>query len=109
MFDMGASLAISHDTNDFNGPVQAPPTPKKIGGMANGLETKGEGSVMWSFHNLDRSEMKICTECHCHVPEAWAHLVSPQRPLFNKAKGLKKENMKETRKTFACVFKDVLP
>ena len=87
IFDTGASLAITFDKNDFEGPIQSPNRPMKLGGMANGLEIEGIGTVAWGFTAADGSEIVLRTQCY-YVPRANARLLSPQR-LLNKAKGVK--------------------
>ena len=45
IFDTGASLAITFDKTDFDGPLTVPKGDLRLGGMANGLKIEGVGSV----------------------------------------------------------------
>ena len=86
IFDTGASLGITFDKNDFDGPLTVPEGDLRLGGMAQGLKIAGVGPVTWTFRNPDGSEVKIRSQCY-YVPEAKVRLISPQR-LFNKNKGV---------------------
>ena len=86
IFDTGASLGITYDKEDFDGPLTVPEGDLRLGGMAQGLKIEGVGPVTWTFRNPDGSEMKIRSQCY-FVPEAKVRLISPQR-LFNKTKGV---------------------
>ena len=84
IFDTGASLAITPDEKDFNGPLSIPSGDLRLGGMANGLRIAGMGTVTWTFTNPDGSEVQITGQAY-HVPGAKARLLSPQR-LFDGGK-----------------------
>ena len=43
IFDTGASLAITLDEADFDGPLTLPKGELRLGGMANGLKFEGMG------------------------------------------------------------------
>ena len=45
IFDTGASLAITHEKADFDGPLTVPKGDLRLGGMTNGLKIQGVGSV----------------------------------------------------------------
>ena len=83
IFDTGASLAITQDITDFNGPLSVLPSGNlRLGGMANGLKITGMGMVTWTFTNPDGSEIQIKGQAY-HVPGAKAQLLSPQRLFDN--------------------------
>jgi hypothetical protein len=86
IFDTGASLGITYDKLDFDGPLTIPEGDLRLGGMAQGLKIDGIGVVTWTFRNADGSELTIRSQCY-YVPNAKVRLLSPQR-LFNKAKGV---------------------
>ena len=84
VFDTGASLGITHDIQDFDGPLTIPDCDLRLGGMANGLKIAGVGPVTWTFSNKDGTEVQIRSQCY-YVPQSKMRLISPQR-LFNKEK-----------------------
>ena len=84
IFDTGASLGITHDIQDFDGPLTIPDCDLRLGGMANGLKIAGVGPVTWTFSNKDGTEVQIRSQCY-YVPQSKMRLISPQR-LFNKEK-----------------------
>ena len=84
IFDTGASLAITPDEKDFNGPLSIPSGDLRLGGMANGLRIAGMGTVTWTFTNPDGTEVQITGQAY-RVSGAKARLLSPQR-LFNSGK-----------------------
>jgi hypothetical protein len=86
IFDTGASLGITFDKRDFDGPLTVPDGDLRLGGMAQGLKIEGIGPVTWTFRNDDGSEVQIRSNCY-YVPGAQAQLISPQR-LFNKNRGV---------------------
>jgi hypothetical protein len=86
IFDTGASLGITFDREDFDGPLTIPDGDLRLGGMAQGLKIEGVGPVNWTLTNTDGSELTIRSQCY-YVPEAKVRLLSPQR-LFNKSKGV---------------------
>ena len=49
VFDTGASLGITFDKNDFDGPLTVPEGDLRLEGMAQGLKIKGIGPVIWTF------------------------------------------------------------
>jgi hypothetical protein len=92
IFDTGASLGITHDIQDFDGPLTIPDCDLRLGGMANGLKIEGIGPVTWTFSNKDGTEVQIRSQCNyvrqCnYVPQSKMRLISPQS-LFNKEKGV---------------------
>lgn len=87
IFDTGASLGITHDIHDFDGPLTVPEGELRLGGMAQGLLIEGIGPVTWTFRNSDGSEVEIRSNCY-YVPNSKVRLISPQR-LFNAAKGIR--------------------
>jgi hypothetical protein len=82
IFDTGASLEITPDLTDFDGPLSVPSGNLRLGGMANGLKIAGMCTVIWTFTNPEGSEIQIKGQAH-HVPGAKARLLSFQR-LFDK-------------------------
>ena len=86
IFDTGASLGITFDKMDFDGPLTVPDGDLRLGGMAQGLKIEGIGPVTWTFRNADGSELIIRSQCY-YVPNAKVRLLSPQR-LFNKKRGM---------------------
>ena len=97
IFDTGASLAITPDKSDFDGPLSVPSGDLRLGGMANGLRIEGIGQVTWTFTNTDGTEVRIIGLAY-YVPGAKARLLSPQR-LFDggKLKGHYQGDHKEFR------------
>ena len=97
IFDTGASLAITPDKSDFDGPLSVPSGDLRLGGMANGLRIEGNGQVTWTFTNPDGTEVRISGLAY-YVPGAKARLLSPQR-LFDggKLKGSYQGDHKEFR------------
>ena len=87
IFDTGASLAITPDKSDFDGPLTVPKGDLRLGGMANGLLIEGVGPVTWTFTNPDGTEVRICSMAY-YVPGAKARLLSPQR-LFDPKTGVR--------------------
>ena len=59
IFDTGASLAITPDKSDFDGPLTIPKGDLWLGGMVNGLVIEGVGPVTWTFTNPDGTEVRI--------------------------------------------------
>ncbi len=86
IFDSGASLGITFDKNDFDGPLSKPEGDLRLGGMASGLLIEGIGSVTYTFRNGNGTEVQIRSNCY-YVPGAQVRLISPQR-LFNSARGV---------------------
>lgn len=86
LFDTGASLGITFDKNDFDGPLIVLGGDLRLGGMAQGLKIEDVGPVTWTFRNSDGSELMIRLQCY-YVLESRMRLLSPQR-LLNKEKGV---------------------
>ena len=86
IFDTGASLGITYEKDDFEGPLTIPEGDLRLGGMAQGLKIEGVGAVTWTFRNFNSSEVCIRSQCY-YVPEAKVRLISPQR-LFDKHRGI---------------------
>ena len=61
IWDSGASISITPDTNDFDGTLQRPGTITQLKGIARGLQIKGQGEVTWAFHDVNGNlrELKI--------------------------------------------------
>ena len=98
IFDTGASLAISPDKNDFVGPI-SPLSGLTLGGLANGLNIQGIGTVKWKFRSS--SQVMVITSSCYYVPGARAKLISPQR-LFKSASGVKgKYTIEENNSTLS--------
>jgi hypothetical protein len=85
IFDTGASIAITPNQHDFVEHPTSLSRPMTLGGMANDLESKGIGTVAWTFDAADGSEIQLLTQAYW-VPNSNARLLSPQK-LFNKKKG----------------------
>jgi hypothetical protein len=58
----GASLAITQDKSDFDGPLTIPKGDLRLGGMANGLKIEGMGAITWTFSNGLAEE--VCRSRH---------------------------------------------
>jgi hypothetical protein len=86
IFDTGASLAITPDKTDFDGPLTIPKGDLRLGGMANGLKIVGMGPVTWTFSNGSAADVAIRGMAY-YVPKATAQLLSPQR-LFDASTGI---------------------
>ncbi len=85
IFDTGASLAISPEKADFDGPLTIPKGDLRLGGMANGLKIEGLGSITWTFSNGAGDDVVVRGMAN-YVPKAKARLLSPQR-LFDTSTG----------------------
>ena len=86
IFDTGASLAITHEKADFDGPLTVPKGDLRLRGMANGLKIEGVGSVTWTFSNSKGDDVCVRGLAY-YVPKATARLLSPQR-LFDASTGM---------------------
>ena len=86
IFDTGASLAITPDKTDFDGPLTVPKGDLRLGGMANGLKIEGMGPVTGTFANGAAGDMVVRGMAY-YVPKAPARLLSPQR-LFDASIGM---------------------
>jgi hypothetical protein len=86
IFDTGASLAISPKRGDFVNEPTPLNRPTTLGGMANDLEIKGIGTVVWTFDANDGTEIQIRTQTYW-VPGAKSRLLRPQK-LYNKKQGV---------------------
>ncbi|KAI2506894.1 hypothetical protein MHU86_7579 [Fragilaria crotonensis] len=51
IWDSGASISITPDLSDFEGPVTSPGTITQLKGIAKGLQIKGQGEVTWAVHD----------------------------------------------------------
>ena len=81
IFDTDASLAITHDTVDFDGPLTVPKGDLRPGGMANGLKMEGVSSVTRTYSNIEGDD--VCVRGFAYyVLKATARLLSHQR-LFD--------------------------
>ena len=85
--DTGASLAITHDKNDFDGPLTVPKGDLRLGGMANGLNIEGFGSFTWTFRNGTGEDVCVRGLAY-YVPKTTARLLSPQRLFDASSTGL---------------------
>ena len=86
IFDTGASLAITPDKTDFDGPLTKPKGDLWLGGMANGLKIEGMGPVTWTISNGAADNVVVRGMAY-KVPKATAHLLSLQR-LFDASTGM---------------------
>ena len=86
IFDTGASLAITYNKPDFDGPLSLPKGDLRLGGMANGLKIEGIGLVTWTFVASDGFPLTVQGLSY-YVPQAPARLLSPQR-LFDSSNGV---------------------
>ena len=102
IFDTGASLAITFEKSDFVGPIR-PLFNHCLGGLANGLNIAGIGTVRWKFRSKG-SILSVISSAY-YVPKAKARLISPQR-LFNAEKGVTGRFIVEETKT-TLIFDDV--
>ena len=103
IFDTGASLGITFDKNDFDGPLTLPEGDLRLRGMAQGLRIEGIGTVTYTFQNGNDDEVEIKSNCF-YIPKAKVHLLSPQR-LFCQKQGVSgKYQGDET--SFQLIFND---
>ena len=51
IWDSGASITISPNKEDFDGPILKPSTITQLKGIAKGLQIEGQGHFKWSFHD----------------------------------------------------------
>ena len=79
ILDTGASLAITLHKDDSICSLDTVNQPKRLGGMANGLEIQGKGLVNWKF--ITKSGHDGFSTHAYFVPETKVLLLSPQCPL----------------------------
>ena len=79
-FDTGASLAITPDQSDFDGPLTIPKGDLRLRGMANNLKIDRLGAITWTFSNGAAGEV-VVQGMACYVSKSEAWLLSPQRLL----------------------------
>ena len=68
IFDSGTSCSISDCPDDFISSPTPPPYALIFGGMAQGMEINGIGTVRWSF-NTSSQCIVVQTQCY-YVPKA---------------------------------------
>jgi Reverse transcriptase (RNA-dependent DNA polymerase) len=78
IWDTGASMSISHTTQDFVGEIDWFQTPKTAVGIASGLKILGKGKINWLLKlNNGRSHMIEIEAYYC--PTSQRRLLSPQQ------------------------------
>ena len=53
IWDLGASISVSHDKYDFVGPLKKPGFTMQLKGIAKGIQVEGEGHIMRAMHDTD--------------------------------------------------------
>jgi hypothetical protein len=67
IWDSGASISITPDLSDFEGPVSPPGTATQLKGIAKGLQIKGQGEVTWAVHD-QLGNLRLLKVPAFHVP-----------------------------------------
>ena len=65
--DSGASISVSHDKDDFVGPLKKPGAISHLKGMAKGCNIEGVGHVMWAVHD-SAGQLHLIKLPACHTP-----------------------------------------
>jgi hypothetical protein len=75
IWDSGASISITPDLSDFEGPVSSPGTITQLKGIAKGLQIKGQGEVTWAVHD-QLGNLRLLKVPAFHVPNIKVRLLS---------------------------------
>ena len=75
IWDSGASISITPDLSDFDGPVTPPGKITQLKGIAKGLQIKGQGEVSWAVHD-QFGNLRIIEVPAYHVPNIKVRLLS---------------------------------
>ncbi|KAI2500410.1 hypothetical protein MHU86_14081 [Fragilaria crotonensis] len=75
IWDSGASISITPDISDFEGPVTSPGTITQLKGIAKGLQIKGQGEVTWAVHD-QLGNLRLLKVPAFHVPNIKVRLLS---------------------------------
>jgi hypothetical protein len=75
--DTGASISITYDKNDFDGPIH-PVQPTKLQGIASGLSVSGIGDATYSFSSTSGSQQSITLQNVLYVPGCKVRLLCPR-------------------------------
>ena len=75
IWDSGASISISHDKDDFVGPMKSPGIGTKLKGIVTGLSIQGQGHVMWAVPDTSGQLRAIKVPAY-YVPQARVRLLS---------------------------------
>ncbi|KAI2507770.1 hypothetical protein MHU86_6666 [Fragilaria crotonensis] len=75
IWDSGASISITPDLSDFEGPVTSPGTITQLKGIAKGLQIKGQGEVTWAVHD-QLGNLRLLKVPAFHVPNIKVRLLS---------------------------------
>jgi hypothetical protein len=75
IWDSGASMCISHDKNDFVGPMDTVSTMSWLKGIIKGLKIKGQGHLLWAFHDTQGQLRSLKIPAY-YVPNCRVRLLS---------------------------------
>ena len=75
LWDSGASISVSHDKDDFVGPLKKPGAISRLKGMAKGCNIEGVGHVMWAVHD-SAGQLRLIKLPACYAPRCRARLLS---------------------------------
>ena len=75
IWDSGASVTITPNKDDFDGPILKPSTITQLKGIAKGLRIEGQGHVKWSFHDIF-GNLRTLTLPAYYVPKVRVRLLS---------------------------------
>jgi hypothetical protein len=76
IWDSGASICITHDTNDFVGELESPGTMTYLKGVSpKGLQTAGKGQVLWTILDT-QGQLRVLKVAVYYVPKSCACLLS---------------------------------
>jgi hypothetical protein len=89
IWDSGASICITHDTNDFVGKLQSPGTMTYLKGVSKGLHIAGKGQVVWTILDT-QGRLQVLKVPVYYVPRVAlvcsVHLLSYRHTLMKKSK-----------------------
>ena len=68
IWDSGASISITPNLSDFQGPVTSPGTTTHFKGIAKGLQIKGQGKDTWAIHDQLGNLQLLSKVPAFHVP-----------------------------------------
>eukprot|EP00978_Attheya_sp_CCMP212_P028855 scaffold100723_cov29-Attheya_sp.AAC.4 len=76
IWDSGASISISNEKDDFDGPIQSPGIFNSLKGISSGLRIMGtKGHVLWEMHDTEGG-LRVLRLPAFYVPKCKARLIS---------------------------------
>ena len=85
VIDSGASISLTANYNDFDGPIR-PATITELQGLSHTTKVHGVGQVKWTVRDVFGTTRTIKTQAY-YVPEATVRLFSPQTYFHEQQKG----------------------